>query len=94
MSLIVNEADEIVKQRAGEYGEPVRYFTGLEMIEQILRDYAEGSPHQVPGALSVLQKIALKLMRLAYDPTHKDSILDLKGYTKILEECVKHGKTK
>ena len=45
MSLIVNEADEIVKQRAGEYGEPVRYFTGLEIMEQVLRDYAEGSPH-------------------------------------------------
>lgn len=94
MSLIVNEADQIVKLRAEEYGEPVRYFTGLEMMEKILRDYADGSPHHVPGALSVLQKIALKLMRLAYDPTHKDSLLDLKGYTKILEECVKHGKTK
>ena len=86
------EANEVVKERAKEYGEPVRYFRALEVIEEELREYSEGSPHQVPGSLSVLQKIALKLLRLAYDPTHKDSLLDLKGYTKILEECVKNAK--
>ena len=86
------EADEVVKERAKEYGEPVRYFAALEVMEEELRDYSNGSPHQVPGALSVLQKIALKLLRLAYDPTHQDSILDLKGYIKILEECGKNAK--
>ena len=45
MSLIVNEADEIVKKRAGEYGEPVRYFMTLEIMEEALKKYAEGSPH-------------------------------------------------
>ena len=90
----MNEADEIVKQRAGEYEEPKRFFKAYEAICNELDGYRVGSPYRVDGCQIVLQMLALKLLRLTYNPAHKDSITDLKGYTKILEELTNDGKSK
>jgi hypothetical protein len=90
----MNEADEIVKLRAGEYGEPKRFFKAYEAICNEMDGYKASSPYRVDGCRIVLQMLALKLLRLVYNPAHKDSIKDLKGYTKILEDLGNDSKTK
>ena len=50
-----------------------------------------GNP--MPNELTVmLSDISLKLMRIASDPTHLDSYVDLAGYAQIIKESVVDGK--
>lgn len=90
----MSEAEEIVKQRAGEYGEPVRFFKAYEAICNEMDRYKASSPYKMDGCHAALRMIALKMLRLVYDPAHKDSIVDIKGYTKILEDLGNDSKTK
>ena len=65
---------------AAAYGEPAELFADVAMRWSLTLG-AEVSPAQVALCL-----IDLKLARLAHDPKHLDSIVDVAGYAACLHE--------
>lgn len=80
--------DEILKQRGAIYGS---YGAGVRcraLILNALNDkHLECNGTDLPEELRIMfSDIALKLMRIASDPYHIDSYVDLAGYAKIIKE--------
>ncbi len=82
--LLVHAA-AIVTRRRCEYGEPD------ELFEQVAKRWSLALGVQVSPAQVVLCLLDLKLARLARDPTHVDSVLDVAGYAACLWEVVRDG---
>jgi hypothetical protein len=77
------EAAKVVEQRRQAYGE-----AGTLMAAVAARwSITLGRP--VTAAQVVLCLIDLKLARLAHDPAHSDSILDVAGYAAVLQEVAR-----
>ena len=70
----------VVNRRRREYGEPAELFADVAMRWSLTLS-TEVSPAQVALCL-----IDLKLARLAHDPKHLDSIVDVAGYAACLHE--------
>ena len=77
---LLEHAAGIVTRRRREYGEPVALF-GRVAKRWSLTLGTEISPAQV-----VLCLIDLKVARLARDPRHFDSQVDVAGYAAVLRE--------
>ena len=82
--------DEILKERGATYGS---YGAGVECRARILNalneKHIETQGTDLPEGLRIMfGDVALKLMRIASDPTHQDSYIDLAGYSKIIKEYV------
>jgi hypothetical protein len=80
---LLHEAAEIVAQRRQQYGPPAGHF------EQVARRWSStiGTPIQPEQVL--LCQLDLKLVRLAHDPGHRDSLVDLIGYSILLHELTR-----
>ena len=76
---LLEHAAGLVNRRRREYGEPVDLFEHATRWSLTLR--TKVSPAQV-----VLCLIDLKLARLAGDPKHLDSQVDVAGYAAVLRE--------
>lgn len=76
------QAAEIVKQRRAAYGH------SKTMMASVARRWSETLGQTVTPEEVVLCLIDLKLTRLAHDPQHRDSILDVAGYAAVLDEVV------
>jgi hypothetical protein len=70
----------VVTRRRREYGEPV------ELFEHIARRWSLTLGTKVSPAQVALCLIDLKLARLARDPQHLDSQVDIAGYAACLRE--------
>lgn len=89
MEHITTNVDEILKQRGAVYGS---YGNGVKCRATILE--ALNDKHKechcgddLPEELRIMfSDIALKLMRIASEPSHADSYIDLAGYAKIIKE--------
>ena len=89
MEHITTNVDEILKQRGAVYGS---YGNGVKCRAAILN--ALNDKHKechcgenLPEEIRIMfSDIALKLMRIASDPSHTDSYIDLAGYAKIIKE--------
>lgn len=86
--------NSILRDRAKHYG---KYSVGVECRAQILdalnMKYKETHKEDMPEYLRIMfTDLALKLMRAASDPTHKDSWIDLEGYAKIIKGVMVDGK--
>ena len=77
---LLEHAAGIVNRRRREYGEPVELFEAIATRWSLTLG-AKISPAQV-----VLCPIDLKLARLARDPRHLDSQVDVAGYAAVLRE--------
>ena len=77
------QAAEIVKERRAAYGH------SKTMMASVARRWSETLGQTVTPAEVVLCLIDLKLVRLAHDPQHRDSILDVAGYAAVLDEVVR-----
>jgi hypothetical protein len=77
---LLEHAAGLVNRRRREYGEPV------ELFEQIAQRWSLTLGTRVSPAQVTLCLIDLKLARLAHDPKHLDSQIDLAGYTACLRE--------
>ena len=77
---LLEHAAGVVTRRRREYGEPAELFADVAMRWSLTLG-AEVSPAQVALCL-----IDLKLARLAHDPKHLDSIVDVAGYAACLHE--------
>lgn len=80
--------DEILTKRATSYGS---YGAGVECRARILNalneKHIETQGTDLPEGLRIMfGDVVLKLMRIASDPNHQDSYIDLAGYAKIIKE--------
>lgn len=70
----------VLKDRNNAYGSPEDNFKRIAMLWNAYFD-AKGNVFHELNALDVAQMMALmKIARLAYNPGHKDSWVDLAGY--------------
>jgi Domain of unknown function (DUF6378) len=76
----LEHAADLVTRRRREYGEPV------DLFEQIAKRWSLTLGTKVSPAQVVLCLIDLKLARLARDPKHLDSQVDVAGYAAVLRE--------
>jgi Domain of unknown function (DUF6378) len=77
---LLEHASGIVNRRRRDYGEPVELFEAVAARWSLTLG-AKISPAQV-----VLCLLDLKLARLARDPKHLDSVVDVAGYAAVLWE--------
>jgi hypothetical protein len=79
---ILHHAAEIVAQRRQQYGPPAEHF------ERVARRWSSTIGTAVRPEQVLLCLIDLKVVRLAHDPGHRDSLIDLIGYSVLLQELV------
>ncbi|MGH6894999.1 MAG: DUF6378 domain-containing protein [Geminicoccaceae bacterium] len=76
----LEHAAGLVNRRRREYGEPV------DLFEHVAQRWSRTLGSKVRPAQVVLCLIDLKLARLARDPKHLDSQVDVAGYAAVLRE--------
>jgi len=81
--ILLDQAAFVLRERQAAYGD-----AGKAMAAIAAR-WSLTLGHPVTAAEVVLCMMDLKLTRLARDPGHQDSILDLVGYAAILHEVTK-----
>jgi hypothetical protein len=77
---LLEHAAGLVTRRRREYGDPV------ELFDHIARRWSLTLGTKVSPAQVALCLIDLKLARLARDPKHLDSVVDVAGYAAVLRE--------
>lgn len=81
--LMLKYAATILAERRRAYGDPA------VSMDAIARRWSITLGHPVTPAQVALCMIDLKLARLAHDPKHQDSALDVIGYSALLHETVR-----
>ena len=79
----LEHAADLVTRRRREYGEPV------DLFEHIAQRWSLTLGINVTPAQVVLCLIDVKMARLARDPKHLDSQVDVAGYAACLREVTK-----
>jgi Domain of unknown function (DUF6378) len=77
---LLEHAADIVTRRRREYGEPV------DLFEHVAKRWSLTLGTQISPAQVVLCLIDLKVSRLARDPRHFDSQVDVAGYAAVVRE--------
>ena len=77
---LLEHAAGVIDRRRRDYGEPI------ELFEQVAQRWSLTLGSRVSPAQVVLCLIDLKLARLARDPKHLDSQVDVAGYAAVLRE--------
>lgn len=80
---MLRQAARIVAHRRKSYGDP------YASMDAIAKRWAITLGCTVTPQQVTLCLIDLKLARLAHNPKHRDSILDLAGYAAVLEEVAR-----
>ena len=85
---ILDEAREIIYgDREQTYGKPSK---NLQAIAELWNAYIEsktGSVSELTAKDVALMMIMLKVARLANNPKHRDSVVDICGYAALIERC-------
>ena len=92
MKTILEEAAELTSgARQDVYGHPLENYQALADVFNVLLSrmgFFNDGPGATPGLtaeeVQVLM-LGVKLVRLAKDPTHRDTIVDVAGYARTLE---------
>ena len=79
----LDQTAHVLRERRATYGDP------RQSMAAIAARWSLTLGHPVTAAEVVLCMIDLKLTRLARDPRHQDSILDIAGYAAVLHEVTK-----
>ncbi len=77
---ILGHTAKVLEERRDDYGDPVEQFRAIADRWSITL----GTP--ITPVQVALCMIDLKLARLAYDPGHVDSVVDVIGYAALLRE--------
>ena len=72
------KAASITEERGKEYPEPLADFTRVAMIKDALNNCKN------PPVRHALEMIGVKMVRLAHNPDHIDSIIDIAGYARTI----------
>ena len=83
MTTILEQAAGIIADRRATYGDPAA------SMAIVAARWSVTLGHPVTPAEVMLCMIDLKLARLAHDPTHRDSVLDVIGYAALLAEVTR-----
>ena len=81
---MLKQAAAVVANRRETYGDPA------VAMANIARRWSITLDQPVTPAQVALCMIDLKLARLAHDPAHLDSLVDVAGYAAVLREVVDH----
>ena len=80
---MLRPAATVVAERSRAYGAPAG------SMELLAKRWSITLGRTVTPAQAVMCLIDLKLTRLAHDPHHQDSILDIAGYAAVLHEVTR-----
>ena len=80
---MLRHAATVVAERSRAYGAPAG------SMELLAKRWSITLGRTVTPAQAVMCLIDLKLTRLAHDPNHQDSILDIAGYAAVLHEVTR-----
>jgi hypothetical protein len=80
---LLEHAAGVVTRRRREYGEPAAVF------EAVAKRWSLVFGIEVTAAQVVIALLDLKLARLARDPKHLDSQVDVAGYAAVLREVTR-----
>ena len=80
---MLRHAASVVANRRQTYGEPSAF------MDAVAQRWSITLGRTVAPSEVVLCLIDLKLARLAHDPRHRDSIVDVAGYAAVLHEVVR-----
>ena len=80
---MLRHAATVVAERSRAYGAPAG------SMELLAKRWSITLGRTVTPAQAVMCSIDLKLTRLAHDPHHQDSILDIAGYAAVLHEVTR-----
>jgi len=83
MTAILEQAAAVIADRRVTYGDPAASMATVAARWSVTLD------RPVTPAEVMLCMIDLKLARLAHDPTHRDSIVDVIGYAALLPEVTR-----
>jgi hypothetical protein len=81
--LMLRQAASVVADRRAAYGDP------SSSMDLIARRWSITLGRPVSPAQVALCLIDLKLARLAHDPSHFDSMVDVAGYAAVLREVTR-----
>ena len=79
----LQHAAAVVRDRRRSYGDPT------DLFERVAVRWSQVLGTKVTAAQVALCLIDLKLARLAHDPTHLDSLVDIAGYAACLREVTR-----
>ncbi len=82
-TMLLSHAAGVVEQRRGEYGEPE------DLFEHIAARWSQVLGIRVTAAQVALCLMDLKMARLAHNPKHLDSLVDVLGYGACLREITR-----
>lgn len=77
----------VIAERSTEYGD------AASNMAAIAARWSTTLGKEITAAQVVLCLLDLKLARLAYDPTHEDSAVDVCGYAALLRELIQTSNT-
>lgn len=80
---LLRKAVRTVDGRRKSYGDPALFF------ENVARRWSITLGRKITPAEAVLCMMDLKLARLAHNPCHHDSVVDLVGYAAVLAEVTR-----
>ena len=80
---MLRHAATVVAERSRAYGAPAG------SMELLAKRWSITLGRTVTPAQAVMCLIDLKLTRVAHDPHHQDSILDIAGYAAVLHEVTR-----
>ena len=83
MNAILEHAAGVIVDRRATYGDPAA------SMAAVAARWSVTLGHPVTPAEVMLCMIDLKLARLAHDPTHRDSVVDVIGYAALLPEVTR-----
>jgi hypothetical protein len=79
---LLAEAAAVVRDRRHTYGQP------LDLFERVAVRWSQVLGTEVTPAQVMVCLVDLKVARLAHDPGHRDSLIDLIGYSVVLHELM------
>jgi hypothetical protein len=80
--MFLKHVANVVAERSRQYGD------ASSNMAAIATRWSATLGHEITPAQVVLCLLELKLARLAHDPTHEDSVVDVCGYAALLRELI------
>ena len=85
--MFLKHAANVIAERSSQYGD------AASNMAAIAARWSATLGHEISPAQVVLCLLDLKLARLAHDPTHEDSAVDVCGYAALLRELIETSNT-
>ena len=81
--MFLRHVAQVIAERSAQYGD------AAGSMSAIAKRWSATLGREITAAQVVLCLLDLKLARLAHDPVHEDSVVDVCGYAALLAEIAK-----